>query len=314
MDLARFPRELERAILEAAADSDSNFIPTLLLVAHRAHVWLEPLLYRQVHISMNCRWKRAQDAFFRIATTRPPSFLAKSVRVMTLEFHDGTTVATQDLLDRVYPALLLCTGVQEVAVNGSEEMKIGPTLLPLLSAMPLRRLGVFFEDLMPHPIPMEGHATAFSALTHLDVYDNEEQNIHSRDLSRIIPFLAALPNLTHLAVNILLDLPVVKRILDGCSRLQILAFLIPALDYELSTFMDGVQRIAESSGDPRIFGTTYKSWTEVFSTTQFSFWRAIDILVDQKRNGLVDRNHASTGDIYNKDTQDAVAKQIRALF
>ncbi|KAF7315990.1 hypothetical protein MIND_00116300 [Mycena indigotica] len=315
MDLAYFPRELECTILEVAANSDSTFIPTLLLVARRAHVWLEPLLYRQVYISTDpdFEWKRAQDAFFRIAASKAPSFLAKSVRFVILELQDRAQLS-QHFLDCVYSALWLCTGVEEIAVNGSHILNIGPTLLPIFSAMPLRRLGVFLEDLIPHPTPMKGHAPAFSALTHLDVYDNEGHSSRSRDLVRIIPFLTALPNLTHLAIHVPLDSYHVKQILDGCSRLQILAFVTCAIYREPSPFMESVQYLAESLGDARILGTTFAEWMEVLSMVAPSFWRALDILIDQKKQGLIDDKHASTGDFWNKDTRDCIAKQIRGLI
>ncbi|KAJ7847805.1 hypothetical protein B0H14DRAFT_3453508 [Mycena olivaceomarginata] len=53
MSLAKreLPVELERKIFEIAAQSNSMFIPTLLLVAHRVKTWLEPMLYSVVVFS-----------------------------------------------------------------------------------------------------------------------------------------------------------------------------------------------------------------------------------------------------------------------
>ncbi|KAF7300933.1 hypothetical protein MIND_00656200 [Mycena indigotica] len=275
---------------------------------------LEPFLYRHVYISPDCARQRAMEAFFYIIDSKPPSFLAKSVRRIVLEFFDGSEMATEELVNRVYAALRLCTGVQEIVVNASDEMDIGRTLFPIFSAMPLCRLGVFLEDLMPHPVAMASHAAAFPFLTHLEVYDNEGHSSHSRDLLRVIPFVVALPKLTHLALHVLLGATVVKKILNECYHLEVLAFVTRAPHPIFWPFMEGIQHLSQSLGDPRIMGTTCGQWMEALSDVRDGFWRVLEIFIDQKRRGLIHDHHALTGDIHALTTTDTVAKQLQALI
>ncbi|KAF7288756.1 hypothetical protein MIND_01421000 [Mycena indigotica] len=309
--MGRFPPELEQAILKMCAEDDWSFIPTLLRVAQRTHIWLEPLLYQHVYISTDLERKPAQDAFFHVAVARPQSFLAKSVRVVVLELaHSGTPA--QDLLERTYNALRSCTGIQEFAVNGADKMDIGPRLFPILATMPLRRLGAFLENLMPHPIFMKDHAPAFSALTHLDVFDSEGHNSHSRDLIRIVPFLTALPSLTHLALQSQPPAHSVQQILDGCAFLQVLAFMEPSqtlnpyLVPDLLEYLHGLP-----IRDPRIVVSVYDEWEEVISSYEPSFWTAIDIFLDYRKQGRIDKDRIYTGDFHDEDSTDPTAQLIR---
>ncbi|KAJ7762906.1 hypothetical protein B0H16DRAFT_1718739 [Mycena metata] len=49
------PLELEREIFEFAAQSRPSGIPSLLLVARRVHIWIEPLLYRTMVVAPDPR-------------------------------------------------------------------------------------------------------------------------------------------------------------------------------------------------------------------------------------------------------------------
>ncbi|KAJ7478691.1 hypothetical protein B0H11DRAFT_1281445 [Mycena galericulata] len=51
----KLPPELERYIFELGALADRRGIPSLLRVAHRVHVWLEPLLYNALVLNYSQR-------------------------------------------------------------------------------------------------------------------------------------------------------------------------------------------------------------------------------------------------------------------
>ncbi|KAF7296911.1 hypothetical protein MIND_00922900 [Mycena indigotica] len=82
--VTRVPRELEREILELAAEMHSTSIISLLLVAKRTFVWLEPYIFRKVHLSGDSTGNAAQEAFLHAAVSKPPPFLANGVRRIVL--------------------------------------------------------------------------------------------------------------------------------------------------------------------------------------------------------------------------------------
>ncbi|KAJ7664499.1 hypothetical protein DFH06DRAFT_1324050 [Mycena polygramma] len=80
-----FPPELEREAFETTALLYPGEIPTLLRVARCVLGWIEPLLYRVIHLASND--EPTARALLHAMSTKPPSFF-RTVR------HLGSTSTT----------------------------------------------------------------------------------------------------------------------------------------------------------------------------------------------------------------------------
>ncbi|KAJ7733072.1 hypothetical protein DFH07DRAFT_990444 [Mycena maculata] len=131
-DLAtpRLPPELERYVFELSALACRNDIPSLLRVAHRVHVWIEPLLYEAL-------------------------ILDYSIQQLPNERCLTPTNSRDDV-----------TGTSDLALWVPIPL---PDLLPLLQVLPLARLSADITHLFGGPLRVNFSHPAFRALTHLDV-------------------------------------------------------------------------------------------------------------------------------------------------
>ncbi|KAJ7436802.1 hypothetical protein B0H11DRAFT_2109245 [Mycena galericulata] len=123
------PLEMEREIFETAALVHPGEIPTLLRVAHRVLVWIEPFLYKVIPASTHS---------LTAIKSKPPRFLHNAVRHLLLDF--TATWSSEEGRD----ILKLCTGVVNFAVVAHLSK---PVLLPILADMHVWRLSVCLEDL-----------------------------------------------------------------------------------------------------------------------------------------------------------------------
>ncbi|KAJ6481923.1 hypothetical protein C8R45DRAFT_1003463 [Mycena sanguinolenta] len=197
---SRLPPELERQIFEIAANSHSKSIPTLLLVARRVKIWLEPILYNVVFLSPS-----------------PSGFEFQSPAISQHVRHLCITYAevSPRCLD---PILANYSAVQNLALAGRHS-----GLLPFISAMPLRRMSTNLANLFSsggidfmHPL--------FSRITHLQVWDN-------LDTTRWEDWrgLAAIPNLTHLAFLMTKSFLIFQNTLAACPGLKVLIYQYSSL-------------------------------------------------------------------------------------
>ncbi|KAJ6564485.1 hypothetical protein B0H19DRAFT_79022 [Mycena capillaripes] len=76
------PEDLEREIFEISAHSQPVFILTLMLVARRVKIWLEPLLYRTIVLDHPLEGHpiHSWDTLFPILESKPASFFHHAVR------------------------------------------------------------------------------------------------------------------------------------------------------------------------------------------------------------------------------------------
>ncbi|KAJ7053526.1 hypothetical protein C8F01DRAFT_1260510 [Mycena amicta] len=293
-DDPRLPRELEREILYTTALLHPSTIPTLLRVARRVQIWVEPLLYRTLRIGKRPSYVSQLNA----ASTKSPEFLARAVRCLVLkkrrdyEADSGT--------------LTLCTGVTGLAAIG------GPlNLLPALSAMPIQRFAGFLfeilevteesppEEIAAHPL--------LRYLTHIDLFDSLDP---LNGLS-IIGILPSLPSLTHLVIvqcdqllhhiDAISSLPFLAHlgincpdgrldmmcewlepILKTCRSLRILAMLT---SHEQHSRL----QVPESLCDPRFVLCFWCSWWEGVEDGP-NHWTIAEDFVARKQRGEVDEN------------------------
>ncbi|KAJ7190425.1 hypothetical protein GGX14DRAFT_483354 [Mycena pura] len=264
------PAELEREIFEISSRLYPSMIPTILCVARRVHLWIEPLLYRVLRVD----WSRKACAFLRAAESKPPAFFAAAVRHVWIPFYLDRSADS-----KVAEALKRCTGVASLACNfnfGSDK------LLPVLSAMRLQRLAVSLEHLFGRCQAINPAHPLFTRITHLFVLDNT--GLPDRETS-ICSALAALPALTHLRVDGSLCWSVLEMLLANCARLEILVVLWPtpgagrihakATPFSDSRFVVGVEK--DYWGD----------W-EAGAAGLPDFWTRAEEFVAKKRRGVID--------------------------
>ncbi|KAJ7065685.1 hypothetical protein C8F01DRAFT_1249260 [Mycena amicta] len=80
----RLPPDLEREIFEYTAELYPAAIPSLLCVAHRVLVWIEPIAYRTIDIDSS----KHLSAFLAATKSKPAEFFAKHVqRIPMLGWH-----------------------------------------------------------------------------------------------------------------------------------------------------------------------------------------------------------------------------------
>ncbi|KAJ7458773.1 hypothetical protein B0H11DRAFT_2199360 [Mycena galericulata] len=149
-----FPVDLEREIFESAALMHPSEIPTLLRVARRVLIWIEPFLYKTI---------RASTHSVIAIKAKPAPFLHNTVRHLMLDYTDKPW-SQEEARD----VLKLCTGVIDFAVD-SYFMR--PSLLPILADMHIERLSASLEELFGDVPSIDLHHQLFTFVTHLDIFD-----------------------------------------------------------------------------------------------------------------------------------------------
>ncbi|KAJ7064130.1 hypothetical protein C8F01DRAFT_1275364 [Mycena amicta] len=301
----RLPREMEQEIFETAGEIHPADIPTLLRVARRTHYWLEPLLYRHVHIELPDPdeyeyWQTDRilfnplvvqptlQAFFHVASTKPPSFLARGVRSVVWKHCD---------LEDSDPARAVITAHSRLDESTVDDGR--PRDHSACS-----RLSVGAKSTL-----CDYHITHFDLTDFILLDAGAEQGL--------LRFLIALPVLTHLAVQ--LDLPgwtpddrTMKYILDGCRGLGVLVFLMSHYEAQNLEDPDDTRIWAEMLPvrDRRIVITTYTVSWEGICPELMNYWRAADIFLEQKRLGAVPEDRFWTGDFLRPPADDPVPRLL----
>ncbi|KAJ7928307.1 hypothetical protein B0H13DRAFT_2265166 [Mycena leptocephala] len=193
-----FPPELEREIFETTALMYPGEMPTLLRVARRVLVWIEPLLYRVIYLT-----PETEEALFDAMNSKPADFFANAVRHLCLP---RLEVKTRRILE-------VCTGVVDLAPN-----HLDPYVLPIIATMRLQRLSIDLHELFGGPVDL--HHPLFAAITHLDLLDFPDED-HLQTLVQI----SILPALTHLALDYRVPRVLVETLLIECPRLALLLVL-----------------------------------------------------------------------------------------
>ncbi|KAJ6480568.1 hypothetical protein C8R47DRAFT_600895 [Mycena vitilis] len=260
-----FPAELEREIFETAALMYPWTIPTLLMVARRVLLWVEPLLYRVVRVTD--RTVGMTPALLMAMSSKPPDFFY-AVRHLGLE---STTTpwpgGTKGLLKLCKNATNLCLNVAHTE----------PTLLPILAEMHVERMSVDLQLLfgadaidLRHPV--------VRSLTHLDMFG-------INGVPALLAEISTLPALTHLCLDA--DLPRVLplSVLAACPHLHVLLVQWPSGNYEPYE----LARFPHVYDMRFVIGTYGHYWVEWEEEARglTSFWAQADDFVQRKRNGVI---------------------------
>ncbi|KAJ6483527.1 hypothetical protein C8R47DRAFT_564322 [Mycena vitilis] len=199
--MPRLPPELERCIFELAALASRKDIPKYLRVAHRVHVWIEPLLYNTLVLDRSAKhrdeWRPTP------ADTRDAAFLASQVHHLN--------ISGAFFYDQLRAFLAACTSTRTLALWLA--LPIPPNLLPTLQTMPLTRLSADLTHLFGTPLNV-GRVLSFAALTHLDVL------AAPFDDWRLYGALARAPLLTHLSFRDKFHPRVLRGALAHCRGLR----------------------------------------------------------------------------------------------
>ncbi|KAJ7776169.1 hypothetical protein B0H16DRAFT_1879574 [Mycena metata] len=259
-----FPPEMEREIFETAAIRHPKMICTLLLVCHRVHVWVEPLLYRVIYIP------HTSSPVLTAIQSKPSTFLQLAV-------HHLSITPVQEA-----PKILLnCSSVHNLFLGGV----VTPDILDILDRMRVRKMSITL------PLPLlrwpEQALTrpAFRHVTHLDMYQEENEHSSWVDWSS----LASLPALTHLCLSETMASDILHEVLAECPRLVIMV---------TAWWNDGVEDVTSfaetfTNTDPRVVLMAVPSYSEdwkIGAEGGDDFWARADTFVARKRRGEVEKN------------------------
>ncbi|KAJ6465618.1 hypothetical protein C8R47DRAFT_1154687 [Mycena vitilis] len=229
-----FPPELEELIFGIAALSRPVTIPKLMLVAHRVHDWVEPLLYRVICVSDKPpiegfpRW--TMDIPENALKRKPASFFKGAVRSVFVGF-TGDSVLSR----RMHQHHLLAHG-RPVSVALPH---VGAPR-PDAPATPGSQALAIFDDCFRFKDP------AFRQLTHLNLILRFFAGGDPGEWMK----LASLPHLTHFAFESSNTRALIYPALQACPRLECCILLRP-----VGADMDPAVWLPES-GDVRFVTAT----------------------------------------------------------
>ncbi|KAJ7628149.1 hypothetical protein DFH06DRAFT_1480583 [Mycena polygramma] len=277
----KLPLELERVIFEMAAQ-DMQRIPTLLLVAHRVRLWLEPILYKVLRLDSVAVTALALKSI----QLKPADFLASIVR------HVLVYSSTHSLSRNDFASFLgSCPGITTLAILGNV---LGPYLLPVLGAMQIQRLSLdvgqlFRDEVSGEEEPINLEHPLFSTVTHLDIFDDFEAFVDDPDASEWLQSLSDLPALTHLAFSTPAIMEILRTTLNSCPGLRVLLVAFPA------TASDDAKVYMEYVGpdvtDPRFVVATYADYYGEWETSARGgddIWARAEEFIARKRRGEVE--------------------------
>ncbi|KAK7051894.1 hypothetical protein R3P38DRAFT_2857620 [Favolaschia claudopus] len=268
-----FPPELEQMIFEIAAYSWRPMIPTLLLIAWRVKIWLEPLLYRTLivaddrtddsRLSLNTIGQNIPTAvepehLLSLIRTKPSGFFRDSVRNLFL---------AHAVRDEELTIVSACSGIENLWLGHTTICAIND-----LKTHRLKRLHCTFEALFGET-GADFTQPLFAVSTWIE--------------------LTRLPNLTHLAFGDQNYLEMVASFLPHWESLRAVLFLSRA-----------------SSLDDTDPFNAYGDWVHGVHLG-CDFWSRADEFIARRKAGEVDRldywvpgiNYGETVDVALSDVE-----------
>ncbi|KAJ7153888.1 hypothetical protein C8R43DRAFT_443025 [Mycena crocata] len=260
------PLELQREIFETTALIHPGTIPTLLRVARRVSIWIEPLLYRVI---------RTGSERATAATWRPPGFLAAAVRHLFLDAHCPWS------LTEARDFLKLCPNVMNLAMTGSFS---DPSLLPILAGMRLQRLSVCLDHLFGTVERIDLKHPVLSSLTHLDIFDGVPPGVEL-----LFAHIPMLPTLTHLSCDsdvLRSGDDIVETLLTNSPHLELVIILWPA--WQMDEY--NAERNPHVYDVRFVIGVYHDYWDdwEAGARGGSNIWSVADAFVAQKRSGGIE--------------------------
>ncbi|KAF7367965.1 hypothetical protein MSAN_00861700 [Mycena sanguinolenta] len=266
-----FPPELEREIFEVTAALFPAFIPTLLRVCQRVHVWIEPLLYRVLMISSS----GINSTQMLNLVDSKASILQNGVRHMYIQtFHTGGSIDTYKNL------LAACSRCMNLAIDGQVEGEF----VGVLDKMRPRALaftvpeGFFAPDSRGFTHPL------FLSVTHLDLYHGVGLESNWEPWSG----LASLPALTHLALSHPIAGGILSRVVAECPRLSIVAVPMFAWEQEIAVDLAGNLGFSDARVAVIVLSEAYEVDWELGARGGDDFWARAQTFINLKRGGQIE--------------------------
>ncbi|KAJ7677784.1 hypothetical protein DFH06DRAFT_560623 [Mycena polygramma] len=139
-----FPLEIELEIFTTAAILYDETIPSLLRVAHRVLIWIEPLLYRKMLFEQSRQPYSAKSRLSAAIQSLQAKPLAFRENVRDIMWLDGY------LDENLCTLLSLCTGVKTLVLWG-----LNRELADRISSLQLERLASRWSTIWsPHYLPV----------------------------------------------------------------------------------------------------------------------------------------------------------------
>ncbi|KAJ7108654.1 hypothetical protein C8R44DRAFT_884701 [Mycena epipterygia] len=215
--MSTLPPELEIQIFESlisASPYDAALRLSLMSVARRVQIWVEPFVYHCLVFSRVNNWSRLK----RIAESKEPQFLARHVKSICMPLY---TVSMQEASE----ILSVCTGVERLACWIDHRAMATTPAIPQsipLRALALRRLSIELS----HFLSLTADSKACLTLTHLELVHWE---LHADHYPPAVS-LAGFPSLTHVALRsdalrFQWPLVMVLSMVRTCRQLKILLLL-----------------------------------------------------------------------------------------
>ncbi|KAF7357101.1 hypothetical protein MSAN_01304200 [Mycena sanguinolenta] len=269
-DDPRLPPELEYKIFEIAALARPTWIPSLMLVARRVKLWVEPLLYRVVFL-------KDDEAMTELRNLCLPTFTASALQqtsthllqhVKHLMFDDDGLRQTETTLASWVPA---CTGI----INLYAQINCAPAILPsLIGFTNIRYLTIDVNALCGLAVPFP----LFTTVTHLELLAFE-----TTGLAHVCENISSIPQLTHVALNPRLDLRLSHAALCANKRLECIVFLSSQASLDGSPLLEDDRFVCIKEGryeldwlNGAVFGDDY--------------WALADAFLAARRAGTIDRS------------------------
>ncbi|KAJ7153895.1 hypothetical protein C8R43DRAFT_1235300 [Mycena crocata] len=266
----RLPVELEREIFELSAHTHPVGVPTLLLVARRVKIWLEPILYRTLIVCERRGFYLESPPMItlrklvELVDSRPATFFHEHVRNLYCDTMPGysTTVI-----------LRKCSGTQNLYLSTASVAEY----LSELAEMPLRRLAIWLrEDLFESSYSTR----ALSSITHLHLHDN--WMYFTADDHKQFAGLATIPCITHLSFSELgCQYPALfAYALEHCPHLKVLVLVcseLEDLDGELDT------TFAHDSRFVQLLVDDYRGDWEKGALGGEDYWSRADVIVRERQ-------------------------------
>ncbi|KAJ7466650.1 hypothetical protein B0H11DRAFT_2197566 [Mycena galericulata] len=254
-----------------------------MLVAWRVKIWVEPLLYRIVVLlgDLDCLcleemegYPYEDDKIFTRIQSTPTSVFRSSVRHLCLNLVPNPVVEF---------ILTASSGVEDLWITSAESIAF---LLPIIGAMPLKRLYCHLEDLFIPDTQIDFTHQLFSHLTHLEIFTYGNPEV-TQPWSEI----ALIPHLTHLGFNDEDLLSLSLTILNTCKSLRVLVFLMIDIS-EYPTLIEEHPELDDLAKDPRFVQMAcyqyIKDW-QMGALTGVDYWSRAEEFIAKRKSGKIDR-------------------------
>ncbi|KAJ7458298.1 hypothetical protein B0H11DRAFT_2061645 [Mycena galericulata] len=273
------PPEIEQEIFGWTAIHYPSSIPTLMRVARRVQLWVEPYLFRVIMPPPGPPYSIIENAVLRpTPQSKPASFYRDAVRYVHFVYQSETSPAVLKVLTRT----------RNVVVTGDWP---GPDpaaeLIQILLEMDLRRLSLSLEDLFSGREHIDLKHPLFNSITHLHLFD------HAASIAaQLSPHISSLPALTHLCLNNSVPDQILHALLSDCPHLHLLVTLWYFL----------IARTAPRDppvSDPRFVVGSYKDFEDEWTAGAHGapdFWTLAEEFVARKRSGAIPESCYWMGD------------------